>query len=433
MEQNTDDLLRDRLFQSIYEEFVGPSDPTSEEIIDFSPSQRYNAGVLHPRGASISLEAEHDDHRLPKVGSSRPADEESIEHMPATAIHNTTTLSTADSDEFEEPISLSNARAQSALSMTVGIRSNESVAFEIDTATYQREVVDGAEKYRRHPLHFDIPRDEVAVPRGSHGESGSYQTELELDGGKLKLQLVHRRAIEGGDVITIALCNSLTDVNDDYPNCYYQTSFKIVVSHGLIPPTWPQSSATSEEEANKRLIYRNLKNYAIGHGCATSWEQGGTVHWAKTETMPLAETQSMKPLHPLMKGVSLSLEQFGDITRWPETLNGMRTMCAKYEKWISENESRLSSLEKELVPAARKNIASCRTCLLRMTDGISLLEQDSLARKAFVMANKAMYEQYLHYSYISGERPSLSSPPIIRTLMEAFPARIYPNESKGDN
>lgn len=398
MEQNTDDLLRDRLFQSIYEEFVGPRDPTSEELIDFSPSQRYNAGVLHPRGASISLEAEHDDRRPPEVEPSHPTGGESIEHMPAMAIRDTATLSTVDGDEFEEPISLSNARAQSALSMTVGIRSDERVAFEIDTATYQHEVVDGVEKFRRHPLHFDIPRDEVVVPRGSHGESGSYRAEYELDGSKLKLQLVHRRAIEGGDVITIALCNSLTDVSDNYQNCYYQTSFKIVVSHGLIPPTWSRSSATSEEEANKRLIYRNLKNYAIGHGCATSWEQGDTVHWAKTETMPLAETQSMKPLHPLMKGVSLSLEQFGDITRWPETFNGMKTMCAKYEKWISENEGRLSSLEKELVPAAKKNMASCRTCLTRMTDGISLLEQDSLAREAFVMANRAMYEQYLHYS-----------------------------------
>ena len=72
MEQNTDDLLRDRLFQSIYEEFVGPRDPTSEELIDFSPSQRYNAGVLHPRGASISLEAEHDDRRPPEVEPSHP-------------------------------------------------------------------------------------------------------------------------------------------------------------------------------------------------------------------------------------------------------------------------------------------------------------------------------------------------------------------------
>lgn len=410
MEQNTDDLLRDRLFQSIYEEFVGPSDPTSEELIDFPPSQRYNAGVLHPRGASISLETEHDDCRPPKGEPGHPADGESIEHMPTVAIRNTTALNAADGDEFEEPISLSNARAQSALSMTVGIRSDESVAFEIDTATYQHEVVDGVDKYRRHPLHFDISEGKVAIPRGNRSESGSYRTELELDGGRLKLQLVNRRAIEGGDVITVALCNSLTGVSDGYPNCYYQTSFKIAVSRGLIPPTWPRSSATSEEEANKRLIYRNLKNYAIGHGCATSWEQGGTVHWAKTETMPLAETQSMKPLHPLMKGVSLSLEQFGDMARWPETLNGMRTMCAKYERWISGIESHVPSLDKELVPAAEKNIASCRACLLRMADGISLLEQDSLARKAFVMANRAMYEQYLHYSYISGERPSLSSP-----------------------
>ena len=52
---SVDEELRQRLYKSVYEEFVGPIDPNSEETLDefSSPSLRYHAGVLHPRGTQI--------------------------------------------------------------------------------------------------------------------------------------------------------------------------------------------------------------------------------------------------------------------------------------------------------------------------------------------------------------------------------------------
>ena len=405
-----DNSLRDRLYQSIYEEFVGPADPVSEELIDFSPSQRYNAGVLHPRGASFSLEStrdrdDGDDKR------SHPDSEPSVLPTPDLDVPSAADQDGSSDDGFEEPISLSNARAQSALSMTVGIRNGDAITIEIDTAVYRSESTEEGERYRRHPLHFHLDPDELTLPRGDFDGSQCSRCSYPLDEGKLSLWLVHRRQISGGDIITVAICNMIDDGGDSYSNCYYQTKLRLTSSQGLIPPVWnPEGASPSEEEANKRLIYRKLANYAIGHGCATSWNSGSPVCWAETKTMPIAETHSMKPLHPMMKGVCLSLRQFADEARWPDTLKSMLTMCSKYEEWIGDIATKAASLDDELVPAAKRNIDSCRTCLARMRGGIDLLVKDPLARRAFIMANEAMYEQYLHYSVVSGERESLDAP-----------------------
>ena len=298
-----DNSLRDRLYQSIYEEFVGPVDPVSEELIDFMPSQRYNAGVLHPRGASFSLESTRDCNDS-EDKRSHPSDEPLVLPAPDMDVPRTADQGNPLDDGFEEPISLSNARAQSALSMTVGIRNGDNISVEIDAAVYRSEATGEGERYRRYPLHFRLDADELTVPSGDFDGSQCSRCSYPLDEGRLSLWLVHRRQIAGGDIITVAICNMIDDYGDSYSNCYYQTKLRVTSSQGLIPPVWtPEGGSSFEEEANKRLIYRKLANYAIGHGCATSWNSGSPVCWAETKTMPIAETHSMKPLHPMMKGV----------------------------------------------------------------------------------------------------------------------------------
>lgn len=406
-----DNTLRSRLYQSVYEEFVGPIDTTSEEFIALSPSRRYNAGVLHPRGSSFTLENIHDDNKvnddmLPsQINNAFEVNAPVIEVPDTSGDHENT------NDGFEEPISLSNARAQSALSMTIGIRDGDALAIQIDTAVYRQDSINGQIGFKRHPLHFSLSESDIVIPRGLSDNSAENRTSYVFDDGKLCLWLVHRRRIAEGDIVTIALCNMIEDSSDNYQNCYYQTTFKVMSSEGLIPPVWAQDNDTvSEEEMNKRLIYRNLANYAIGHGCATSWDMNCPVLWAETKTMPIAETHSMKPLHPMMDGVDLALRKFADEDKWPETIDCIKAMCIKYEEWINDIELKTAVLGKELKPAAKHNIESCRICLSRMRDGINLLEKNLLARQAFIMANKVMYEQYLHYSVVSGERESMEAP-----------------------
>lgn len=412
-----DEQLRRRLYRSVYEEFVGPIDSDSEETLDefSSPSLRYHAGVLYPRGTQI----DQTDSRDGAVSSDEnPKDAAPMFELNETALHDGSDIpDSADvpketSDEgYEEPVSLSNARAQSAMSMTLGIREGDRIAVSIRCARYERQKIDDKNCYRRIPVQFNISPEYIELPTG---EGDDLRRGYELENEKLKLWFVFRHRISGGRVFTIALCNtheSCPGQRDNYAACYYQVGFRVDSDLGLIPPVWNRADeAASEEEASKNLIYRNLRNYAIGHGCATSWSHGAQVKWAMTQVMPTADTHPMKPVHPLMEGVTLSIENFGKANSWDETLKAMQTLCEKYALWIKQTKVKASELPKQYEDAARRNLEQCTLCLERIKDGIELLNNNETAKRAFELMNEAMYDQFLHYSVVSGERKSLNEP-----------------------
>jgi hypothetical protein len=81
----------------------------------------------------------------------------------------------------------------------------------------------------------------------------------------------------------------------------------------------------------------------------------------------------------------------------------LKTLCAKYEEWIDEQEEIIKeeinkkSLEAKLLTAANRHIQNCKTCLYRMRGGVDLIENDSSVRRAFTLMNRAMLTQQLRY------------------------------------
>ena len=416
---SVDEELRRRLYKSVYEEFVGPIDPGSEETLDefSSPALRYHAGVLHPRGTQIDPAGLKNDTVSDDRDSKDPSPQSDVKgnslHDKADVPDGSDVLMSkeASDEDFEEPISLSNARAQSAMSMSLGVREGDKLSICIKCAKYERQKINNKNCYKRIPIRFDFSADVLALPTGLDDD---LRRGYKLDGEALELWLVFRHRIPGGSVITIALCNTNTASSgqcDDYAACYYQVEFKVNSGLGLIPPAWSQfDEGFSEEEASKNLIYRNVRNYAIGHGCATEWDRGPEVKWATTQIMPVSDTYPMKAVHPLMEGVTLAIEGFARADSWDVTLGAMHSLYDKYALWISQTRKKASELPEQHKSAAQRNLGQCELCLARIKDGITLLDNDETAKRAFVMANEAMYEQFLHYSVVSGERKSLDEP-----------------------
>ncbi len=297
------------------------------------------------------------------------------------------------------------------MSMTLGIRKGDRISISIRCAKYSRQKIDDKNCYIRIPIHFELSPEDIELPTG---DGDDLKRGYELEGEALKLWLVFRHRISEGLVMTIALCNTnsaSSSQRDDYAACYYQVGFRVSSSLGLIPPVWNQAGeSSSEEEDSKNLIYRGLRNYAIGHGCATSWDQDVQVKWAMTQVMPTSDTHPMKAVHSLMDDVVLSIENFGKTNSWDTTLEAMQTLCDKYALWIDQTREKASALSKQYESAAQRNLEQCELCLDRVKDGITLLDSNEIAKRAFVMANEAMYDQFLHYSVVSGERKSPDEP-----------------------
>ena len=414
--RDVDDELRDRMYQAVYEEFVGPIDHDSMELIAMSPTEKYGAGVLHPVGA-------RDDRAGDAPALEETADvPEGGEGASTTIERPPDVIKPTKYDEFEEPISLSNLRLPAAMSMTVAVREEDSISLFIRWAIYRRTLVEGKTVYERVPYKEEIPPEDFSIPR-ERNQRTSFTVFSDADGGKkLDLIVVFRRHIDGADVLTFALCNRVEDTGDGPESCFFQVSLEVRSELGLRPPVWTDSAreALTEEEASNKLIYRNVNNYAIGHGCATSWNHSAKVSWARTETMPIAETRAMSPMHKDMDGVELPIESFGDPSKWNRTVSAMHAMRKRYATWIDKTERRAKNLPEEYRNAAARNIELCRECLRRIEDGISILEEDNIARQAFAMANQAMYDQYLHYSVVNHERKSFDEKPAYVRQWRAF-------------
>lgn len=401
--EQQDNELRDSLYKAIYEEFVGPLDYEAEETLKLRPTERYSAGVLHPIGSEFAEFSDGDGGGEADTVAGEVSGDTGRE---ADVPDSYGSSASQEDGDLDEPISLSNARRQSAISMTIAVRTSDEVRFIARAATYEKQGIADERKFVRRHATYTLSAEDVHVPRRP-GLPRRYR----LDGRGLELWVVFRRHIEDADVVTVALCNTLRN-SDEPSDCYYQASVKVESRDGLVPPVWQGDAgeAPSEEEAGKRLIYRDIMNYAIGHGCATGWDEERPVRWAETRVMPMAETHPTGHNHPMMEGVSLGLESFGRPESWDETKASIAEMCARYSSWIDGIESRISGLPEEYIPAARRNVDLCRSCLERMRDGLGILEGDATARRAFHMANQAMFDQFLHYSVVSGERASVDEP-----------------------
>ena len=63
-----------------------------------------------------------------------------------------------------------------------------------------------------------------------------------------------------------------------------------------------QRVTEDEDYQSNLLLYRNVHNYAIGHGCAADWEDAPVVSWISTAVFPRYD---IKPIVPsTIDGVS---------------------------------------------------------------------------------------------------------------------------------
>ena len=71
-----------------------------------------------------------------------------------------------------------------------------------------------------------------------------------------------------------------------------------------------------EDYLSNQLLYRNIRNYAIGHGCAADWvEKNGLVNKIQTTILPSYE---VKPIVPAsIDGVTLEMLDQAAVVKLP--------------------------------------------------------------------------------------------------------------------
>jgi hypothetical protein len=101
-----------------------------------------------------------------------------------------------------------------------------------------------------------------------------------------------------------------------------------------------------KDEESIRLLYRNYKTYAVGHGCAPSWIDtgGGKVSEIKADVLPFFE---MKPIVPMtLADVQLKMYELCDYANPKSLTSNLFKLAKEYEEWIIKKRLLAQALKK---------------------------------------------------------------------------------------
>jgi hypothetical protein len=200
---------------------------------------------------------------------------------------------------------------------------------------------------------------------------------------------------EGYRIFTITLLNKKNGggMPPHVRDCWFQAEFNVVCDL-LVKPLPDNFWAENDDEDYKlnALLYRDVKTYAIGHGCAATWDDNSAPTTIFASVLPEYE---VKPIVPSVSTAKLSMKLYSEDAE--KAIADITLLCTEYRDWIEKELKKVTLIETKHQDIAKRQIALCHKCLKRMESGLKLLQTDKIVLKAFVLANKAMLMQQIHY------------------------------------
>ena len=395
------DTRREQIIDIVTREFIGP-DPINkpgmiqdngEEILSSDPPRiRYAAGILFPQKVSIDSNTADENSEVIENDTPEVAIAEEHERRGGTREY------LADAEEL---INLSNAYQQSAISMTAAVFDGDTVVVNVSAGMYTSIKVTDPEtgiehvKYPRSPLNWNNGGAPIELPDESSGIK-KYRVMHGDQETRLVFAITYRYKYDGYSLYTFTLQNDLiceTSIRDE--DCYFQVQFDLMSGRGFSPMPETEKLTNDNDYLSNQMLYRNIKTYAIGHGCAAKWDENEfPVKKLSTSIFPMYE---IKPIVPSkIDGVSLDMYKMSDLGSKEETISELTSMCEKYALWINGLSERVSTINDR--GTAIRHIENCKRCLKRMEEGVELLKNDADILLAFQLMNRAMLLQQLHYN-----------------------------------
>ena len=358
-----------------------------DETIPSAPADTYLTGILWPEGAPLgSIEDE------PQDGSPTNEDGETDAGVPGY-------------------------RTIRPCSIGLTFCADDAAAVVVSLATTARyvrveqETSEGGRlerHWRREPLNY-----RYEVPAGG---SGAWRTHCFLkpdgtpvDDPEVGLH-IRRRVVGVRQVVTTTLINEAVESEGRLRDecCLFQTGLEVRAvdgeGAGAIRPRPAVSSAAADEDTRSaELLYRDVVEYAVGHGVAAEWKPSPAMRVDRVATtwLPAANVKGMSAVaHPMLAGFldehpdALGASWLARMDARREVTGVLRTFVGEYRRWIDATlEARLLEIPEDMGEAAKRNLARCREACGRMDDGVAALEQGEDAWQAFALANAAMDRQ----------------------------------------
>jgi Helicase conserved C-terminal domain len=367
---------RKGVVDALERDVFGPAAP--DEVIDDPPITQYICGILFPQsGAPVDAALDIDE------------DE-------------------GDESAYDDPpVAHANTRYPSSVGLTFSVDAQrESSIVVIPSAARYRlveedEARNGSTRWQREQLSPQAVTVDVTTP--STGRLG-----IGVEDG-LEVFARVREPRDGGVPITLALVNTRSAAKGlRDADSFFQVGLEVVGENGADCFVERSAGTTLPDDADLRsyaLLYRHVRTYAVGHGCAAGWTANGEfAARVRTEFVPRHDLP-VADSNPEIDDTALQLEFLNRGSR-EEVLAGLSGFADGYEAWIEGEEAQVGTLAADLGSIADEHIAGCRSALARIRAGLDLLRGDDLSWEAFRLTNRTMWLQRSRSSWISDGKPT---------------------------
>lgn len=364
-----------RLKQDLY----GPG--TDDETLVSYPTDVYLTGILFPQASEI---AEEDTDQLQAEGQ--------------------TEVDTNDTADDEVSLATVKRPASAGISFVIESDATPSIEINISAAVYRPrhgENSESEESDKKPSITWHRTSLTGKLLVNPDFQSKDYSaSETGIPGLGLHIRTSpwdHRQ------LVTVAMINE-NRLPDTYERVsleeitFFQTGLAIRCCDGTrFCPRPLGGSAIDEDTAMAKLIYRNVREYAVGHTCSAEWSGEDEVTEVRTTWLPSATVRTMssegvKEFAPLTSEEILSTRWLAD-TGGDELIVGLKKLPELYRQWYLKQADTIEGMDSELQPQAHKHIDAADHVRQRMESAISLLENDIEAQHAFRLANRAIQLQ----------------------------------------
>ncbi|MBX6311926.1 MAG: helicase [Isosphaeraceae bacterium] len=389
------DEVRSQLVEALRLDLIGPENGSEleAEVLPQAPSRWYLTGFLVPLEAS---EAQKSDETAQDDFDTEAGDGEAT-----------------DDDVTPEPPAARRAFFPSSIGLSLLVsKATRRLTVEASWGDYRRaELLEGphggeevtSEASGRIPLCWKRqPRRVVMTLDLPHETARAVEHEVPgSDGLRIAVSVrpVQTLGIAEGLVpdgtrsVSIFLVNHRTpaqtsDIWDE--RSIFQAGLCVHSEEPLIPRPNLKGHVTEEwDERVADLQYRDVYEYAVGHGIATHAEIGadGACRTVRTSWIPSAEVEWVAPAE--IPNVELGMEALAELADGAAASQALGPFVTQYRDWIADQKKVLPSLTPKRREMAEALFHRAGTAANRIEEGIKALsDKDTLA--AFRMANKVM-------------------------------------------
>jgi len=246
-------------------------------------------------------------------------------------------------------------------------------------------------KYIRIPKKVDLVFDIPIKP-------GVLTKKIFPDEFDAEINLTLRKIMPNGSkLITVSAMNNTIEKNElrIRNECsLFQCEISVKSDISFLPVYQNLYYDSDIEVQIRDLLYRTVKNYGYGHGCAVSYNEADDgVFEIHSDFIPMAQVNQMTP--GKIKNDKVLLLNNWKIDNKSELINCLNAFINEYCEWKELKKTEIN-IKNHFYKAMSEIINRIEICIARLKKGIDVLENNNFAWRAFILMNEAMLLQRMN-------------------------------------